>query len=488
MTLGERLQQLRKEKQMSQEELGNLLLVSRQTVSLWENNQTVPTVDNLIRLKEVFGVSVDSILTGEEEEKTKVTEHNPQQQPEPQTPDFFDSPLERHSFSLDKKDLKYIYKIFTMPLLKKLVVSAFFFFFSVFATFSDTSEEQNTAVLIILALIFIGISLSKYINGLKVTKKSVESVCSRKYTYETFNNYVLVRVFNSDVEIKSQKVFFNEINSCWETPFCYFLEFKDKKAYFIIKKSALEENSRLGYFCHNLKTSKTDFSSTKITALKTLGNVLFIGCFISFFTAITILIDTVPENPAILQDGFDSFRIFRYFLPVPVLSIAAGILLNVNKIRNKKNIICGIVIGLMMLVYGFFPTIFGNVGNSLDTVEAQLGFKFPETTQMNYKVSTDISGNEQAVTTLNFAESDANEFEKFMQEDNRWIKESNEEIKEIIPVNSGNIPADYFLIYNTGTKEFGKFPENDGKYQFIYIAYNSELNMAYIFEYSSSVE
>lgn len=109
MTLGERLQQLRKEKQMSQEELGNLLLVSRQTVSLWENNQTVPTVDNLIRLKEIFGVSIDSILTGEEptvkEEAPEMSEAEPTEQ---ESGYYYTPPFEGHFFSLQRKNLKYI--------------------------------------------------------------------------------------------------------------------------------------------------------------------------------------------------------------------------------------------------------------------------------------------------------------------------------------------------------------------------------------------
>lgn len=62
MALGENIQFYRKKCGLSQEELGQRLLVSRQTVSLWEKNQTAPTLDNLMRLKEVFGVSVDDIL------------------------------------------------------------------------------------------------------------------------------------------------------------------------------------------------------------------------------------------------------------------------------------------------------------------------------------------------------------------------------------------------------------------------------------------
>lgn len=62
MTVGESIQKCRKELGLSQEELGQKLFVSRQTVSQWEKDQTVPTIDNLVRLKEVFGVSVDEIL------------------------------------------------------------------------------------------------------------------------------------------------------------------------------------------------------------------------------------------------------------------------------------------------------------------------------------------------------------------------------------------------------------------------------------------
>ncbi len=62
MTVGEKIQNLRKSLDISQEELGQKLYVSKQTVSQWENGITVPTTDNLIRLSEIFGVSVDEIL------------------------------------------------------------------------------------------------------------------------------------------------------------------------------------------------------------------------------------------------------------------------------------------------------------------------------------------------------------------------------------------------------------------------------------------
>ncbi len=57
-----RIQYYRKRQGMSQEELGEQLYVSRQTVSQWETGQTQPSVDNLARLRDIFGVSIDDIL------------------------------------------------------------------------------------------------------------------------------------------------------------------------------------------------------------------------------------------------------------------------------------------------------------------------------------------------------------------------------------------------------------------------------------------
>ena len=65
MTVGKNILDLRRRKGISQEELANLLLISRQTVSQWENDQTLPSIDNLLRLKEIFGVSVDKMLSTE---------------------------------------------------------------------------------------------------------------------------------------------------------------------------------------------------------------------------------------------------------------------------------------------------------------------------------------------------------------------------------------------------------------------------------------
>ena len=74
MNLGETIYKLRTEKQLSQGELAEMLEVSRQSISKWENNSAVPELDKLIRLSEIFDVSLDELVKDEEKTKEIPTE------------------------------------------------------------------------------------------------------------------------------------------------------------------------------------------------------------------------------------------------------------------------------------------------------------------------------------------------------------------------------------------------------------------------------
>lgn len=76
MSLAVRLQKLREEQHLSQEQLAEQLGVSRQAVSKWENEQANPDIENIIKLSKIFGVSNDYLLTGENAPNIE-TIHNP---------------------------------------------------------------------------------------------------------------------------------------------------------------------------------------------------------------------------------------------------------------------------------------------------------------------------------------------------------------------------------------------------------------------------
>jgi len=64
MDFNERLLSLRKEKALSQEELGSELKVSRQTISKWELGETTPEMDKLILISDLFNISLDELVKG----------------------------------------------------------------------------------------------------------------------------------------------------------------------------------------------------------------------------------------------------------------------------------------------------------------------------------------------------------------------------------------------------------------------------------------
>lgn len=67
MAFGDKLQFLRKTKGISQEQLASQLKISRQAISKWENNSSIPDVENIVKLSNIFEVSTDYLLKSEVE-------------------------------------------------------------------------------------------------------------------------------------------------------------------------------------------------------------------------------------------------------------------------------------------------------------------------------------------------------------------------------------------------------------------------------------
>lgn len=75
--LSDNIRKYRKLNHMSQDELAEKLEVTRQSISLWETGQTQPSLDKIVAMAKLFGISTDCLLT-EHEEQTSVCEPVPQ--------------------------------------------------------------------------------------------------------------------------------------------------------------------------------------------------------------------------------------------------------------------------------------------------------------------------------------------------------------------------------------------------------------------------
>lgn len=84
MTLGQKIFELRNKQKMSQGDLAEKLNVSRQSISKWETNASVPELDKLIMLSDLFNITMDGLVRDELPEKhtDEAKEATPKSNPE----------------------------------------------------------------------------------------------------------------------------------------------------------------------------------------------------------------------------------------------------------------------------------------------------------------------------------------------------------------------------------------------------------------------
>jgi transcriptional regulator with XRE-family HTH domain len=82
MEIGKKLKETRLKCNMTQEQVSELLYVSRQTISNWENEKSYPDIISIIKLSDLYSISLDELLKGDEkmlehlEDSTNVVESN----------------------------------------------------------------------------------------------------------------------------------------------------------------------------------------------------------------------------------------------------------------------------------------------------------------------------------------------------------------------------------------------------------------------------
>lgn len=97
MTLGENIVRLRTQKSWSQGDLADALDISRQSVSKWETDASIPELDKLLKLSELFGVTLDELVRGEDAPKTETAAPVAQAVPASFTPQTSSEQEKRHT-------------------------------------------------------------------------------------------------------------------------------------------------------------------------------------------------------------------------------------------------------------------------------------------------------------------------------------------------------------------------------------------------------
>lgn len=78
MNFPQKLKEERLKLEMSQQQLGELLNISRQSISKWERGESYPGIELLIQLSEIFAITIDELLKGDDHLKEKIIEDSKQ--------------------------------------------------------------------------------------------------------------------------------------------------------------------------------------------------------------------------------------------------------------------------------------------------------------------------------------------------------------------------------------------------------------------------
>ncbi len=210
--------------------------------------------------------------------------------------------------------------------------------------------------------------------------------------------------------------------------------------------------------------------------LKLLGNIIFVISIIVFplcgFLSIAI------AN----ADVFDSLDVIRYsyvmylFVPIGILSLVFGGLLKKHGCKYKKNYVIGIIVIVLMALFGSYRFVFSGMINFkteyIAEISSQTGVPFPDEVKSATEVYNDckksyakLSGEEKL------------KFDENIKNDGKWADRISSTIQNGFPfmVEAELSSYDYYLFYNKTTNEFNRYPPNEGDYDVVLVAYKSEL-------------
>ena len=467
MTVGEKIQFYRKKSGLSQEELGQKMLVSRQTVSLWEMNKTLPTVDNLIRLKEIFSVSIDEILNN-----SQISEN------------IGTNPKEYYIFKFSKSDLREVFKKTQFPIIKNTVI--FTLIFMVFFVLFVELKAPDIIMGLIWGYFLIGViqRIKGYFLYRKTWKSNEKRILENTYSYEIYDKYFVLIISRSEEVTKTLKVYPDDIEKIQFFGNYIMLQISGQN--YIIKKDVLNSDS-LFFNLENQMHGKIDKIKHR-DFFETISIILFVFSISSIFGAMI----TVSTLSAINQMFTENMWVFFLFLPIPIASIVFGFLLKKKGYKYKKNVIAGLIMASLLCIYGSFSFIFADIYSHSDEpilmVEEALSIDIPTPLRINTQDWTKGTqsiprGYIYSTSDIFFDESAVEDFESNLPGDSKWITDIPNEMIGITSYFCDIQKSDYYIIYNKDTKEFNKLPEESGTYVFINVLYNVENNTMKLVEY-----
>lgn len=471
MTIGENILKFRKQKGMSQEELAEKLNVSRQSISLWETNQTVPQIDYLMELSKIFNVSLDELCGNEENIDCSLNESEIKENEE--------LPLETTHFEFDEHKVNVLIKVLDK---RNHRLITFFANLLLIGLGSIVIEDISSILVLLIFLNILFLVIFSIMN--KNTKKLLLKE-HRTIDVEFYDNYFISKI-KSNTSRSETKINYNDISRVYVDDEFIVVVFNNK--YTAVELSKLNENkdliiSKLTSIQKNLINRSSNVKD--YYKLKTWSIILFVASLASIILALM---------SAALVGGLSKYSfannrtfvlntwVFFVIAIIPLSSLVFGIIFN-NRFKCKKNIIAGIIMTAILVLYGSFCIIwrpfFSFDEKYLEDVAAETNINFPNEFLL---VTETYSGSKE--TYVKFEnENEVMKFETYIMSSDTWDYISNLPSNLDLAILFSIQSYDYFYIHeveNHGSSSF-----NERYIEKIVLAYDIDNNVLIICEVQS---
>ena len=457
MNLNEKISELRKNNNMSQEELANKLNVTRQSISLWETNQTIPTLDNLIEMSNIFNISLDELCKNEVKDCMISQENSFYQNQISFTNDMFKKIYKKISF-------KY-YLIYFLG-----IILSFILFFTIL--FNKNMDNGYIALPIlflftfIFSLIKLKYSISKQINyHLKNNNNMILSYCFYESYMEIEKKSDYSKAYYKKLYRDIVKIYFDK-----ENIYLIYPEIVIPLQKNLINSESLKKVKNL----LNIKEKQCNKKNI-IFRIFTILSILSV-----FFSLILIAIlrglSPIPEFPYGDSEFMWSFWIF---LPIPITTLVLGFVFSKKGVKVKKNIIIGSVMTIILTLFGTF-----SINQDLKVShDFSYLIKVSNITKINFPKKGYISSvtkNKEIFSMVKF--ENKNEINYLIQSNSNWQNNLNMIPANFIPLYYASISSTYhyFLVYDALCHSYNTIDYSHKTHEYYYFAYDKTNNILLI--------
>ena len=468
MSIGEIIYKHRKKARLSQEELANLLNVTRQTISLWETDQTLPSTANMVRLTEIFHISMDELCGKDGDGLQKDEEHNVTDKTNPECIAETSTEITKHLLTNMQ------FAVFGKLLTACATVMAFAVLTIIIMIFDPHTNGAIALPAIILVAAFGAVYIVAFIT--RPVRKSLKAQPNHRNVVRFFFDRFEVESVSDTSNLKLTKSYsgIKKVRCTKDYIFIFY-----DNVITPLAKANLTQNANV--ICRLLKIDYEEITDKHRSLVKHLLLVIFIASILSIFIAMLICgvcmnSSPIPEHPMAMAEYL---WVMYLFIPIPATSAVLGFVFLTKKYKCKKNIIAGIIMTVLLAIYGSFaPLMAGNVKHDflfVNEIESNVPISLPDSGYVSYTLTESDGRLADAMVKFDNEQELLENFER-----DNWLTEVSLLPTGIIPLYYAETTKtyDYFYLYDYDCNASNNdISGSHAGHVFIYFAYLKSNNI-----------